>query len=504
MNLRNKTIIALLCLSLGWTANAQTNAVQKYVEQLKTTEELKDAVWGVKVAKADGSVLVEHNSNKRMLPASNLKLITTGLALNELGPDYKFTTRLAYSGSVDDGVLKGDLYLIGGGDPTIGMRDSVAFQLQKTFSEWASMLRKAGISHIDGRIIGDGRYFDGEDQNLSWQLEDSYCGDGSAMSALSFYGNLLDTRVAPGKSLGSPVQVEPLFPELPWMNWRNTCVTAAKGEGNDLYFLCTTLAPVASMSGTYALDQPAKRLTCANPFGAMTCAYYFYRYLENEGILAAEGPADIDASGNIRDFEQEAMQPARAQRSLTVIGESRSPALKDIVRETNYRSDNFYAETLLRTLALEKTGSARYDSCAVAESAALAKLGVALAGSMQIMDGSGLGRKNYVSPAFFVQFLTAMRGTAVFKDYLKSLPQPGKYGTLSTRMVSSSPEVKNRIYMKSGSLNGVRCFSGYILPSSGKDEDTIIFSVMTNNTIAETSRINFIMDKIIGLMAAEN
>ena len=368
MNLRNKTIIALLCLSLGWTANAQTNAVQKYVEQLKTTEELKDAVWGVKVAKADGSVLVEYNSNKRMLPASNLKLITTGLALNELGPDYKFTTRLAYSGSVEDGVLKGDLYIIGGGDPTIGMRDSVAFQLQKTFSEWASMLRKAGISHIDGRIIGDGRYFDGEDQNLSWQLEDSYCGDGSAMSALSFYGNLLDTRVAPGKSLGSPVQVEPLFPELPWMNWRNTCVTAAKGEGNDLYFLCTTLAPVASMSGTYALDQPAKRLTCANPFGAMTCAYYFYRYLENEGILAAEGPADIDASGNIRDFEQEAMQPARAQRSLTVIGESRSPALKDIVRETNYRSDNFYAETLLRTLALEKTGSARYDSCAVAES----------------------------------------------------------------------------------------------------------------------------------------
>ena len=67
MNLRNKTIIALLCLSLGWTANAQTNAVQKYVEQLKTTEELKDAVWGVKVAKADGSVLVEYNSNKRML-----------------------------------------------------------------------------------------------------------------------------------------------------------------------------------------------------------------------------------------------------------------------------------------------------------------------------------------------------------------------------------------------------------------------------------------------------
>ena len=121
------------------------SAAQKYVEQLKTTDELKEAVWGIKAVKAGGGSIAEYNSGIRMMPASNVKVFTTGLALNELGADYRFKTRLAYSGSIEDGVLKGDLYIVGGGDPTIGARDSVAFALQKTFSEWEKLVRAALI-----------------------------------------------------------------------------------------------------------------------------------------------------------------------------------------------------------------------------------------------------------------------------------------------------------------------------------------------------------------------
>jgi D-alanyl-D-alanine carboxypeptidase/D-alanyl-D-alanine-endopeptidase (penicillin-binding protein 4) len=124
---------------------------------------------------------------------------------------------------------------------------------------------------------------------------------------------------------------------------------------------------------------------------------------------------------------------------------------------------------------------------------------------MRFADGSGLSRKNYVSPEFLVRVLTGMARTSSYKDYLNSLPRPGrKDGTLQTRLPKVPAEVKNRIYMKSGSMNGVRCFSGYILSSDGKPENTIVFSIMTNNTVVPSSRMNFIMDRIITLLAEEN
>lgn len=500
-----RTFITLTAALYALTAFAQGTA-RDYVEQLKTTEELRESVWGIRAVKLDGTSIASYNSSTRMLPASNTKLITTGLALHELGSDYRFKTRIAHSGDIEDGVLKGDLYIIGGGDPTIGVRDSVATALQQTFTAWKKYLTDAGIRAIEGRVIGDGRFIDGEFQNLSWQIEDGYCGDGSGMTGLSFYENLQDVRVSPGKSVGSPVTVEQQYPLTPWMSWAHSCTTAPKGEGDDLYFSCTSLAPVAGMSGTYAIDQAPRRVTCANSFGAMTCAYYFYSFLEQSGILAEGGPADIDAQGRIRDFDpsSEELQDAPDAASLKVLGVYESPSLRDIARQTNHVSDNFYAETLLRVLARERTGSACYDSCTAVRSRSLAELGVKTAEKVQIMDGSGLGRKNYISPDFFVEFLTAMRGTPEYEDFLRSLPHPGGYGTLSSRMSGSPKAVKDRVRMKSGTLNGVRCFSGYILPSSGDPADTIVFSIMTNNTIVATSRINFIMDKIIRLLAQEN
>ena len=243
------------------------NAAQKYVEQLKTTDKLKEAVWGIKAVKAGGGTVAEYNSRTRMMPASNVKVFTTGLALNELGADYRFRTRLAYSGTIEDGVLKGDLYIVGGGDPTIGARDSVAFALQKTFSDWEKLIRAVGIRSIEGCIVGDGRWLDCEPQNVSWQLEDAATGDGTVMSGLGFGGGLQAFNVAPGAKEGAPVNVTPAFPETPWMEWNHTAVTGPSGSGDQLYYSCTDLAPVASMTGSLALGTASKRITCTNPFG---------------------------------------------------------------------------------------------------------------------------------------------------------------------------------------------------------------------------------------------
>jgi len=494
-----KTIAIALLLACAIYGHAQ--GTQKYVEQLRGTEELKESVWGIKAVRMDGTTIAEYNSGTRMLPASNAKLITTGLVLNEFGDSHRFSTSLRYDGVIKDGILEGDLYIVGGGDPTIGARDSISTPLVETFSAWEKLLREHGITRISGRIVGDGRFFDGETEHYSWQYEDigSYYAPGG--SALSFYENAQDFTITP-TAVGEPAGVRLTYPETPWISFRNTAVTSKAGSGDNLFYVTTDLAPVGEMRGDVGADRRPFRLSGSNKFGEMTCAYYFYKYLEGKGIIADEGPADIDALGMLRNFSDDEDLPAAAVAdSLKTLGSSMSPTVGEIVKKTNHESDNFYAEALLRQLSKAKTGSACYDSCEVAENAALKALG--LGEGVQLVDGSGLSRKDYISPDFLVDFLKKMHGTKTFDSFLASLPQPGK-GTLSTRMLSYPAADKSRIYMKSGSMNGVRCFSGYILSPDGKDEGMIVFSIMTNNTIVSSSRINFIMDKLMGLMALEN
>lgn len=491
-------VFCTLFLSSVFPLAAQTKA-QLYVEQLKTCEELSQAAWGVSARRLDGKVIAEYAPDLRLLPASNVKLLSTGLALRELGGDYRFSTTLAYSGVIEDGTLRGDLYIVGGGDPTIGARDSVAYPLLTTFCAWEKLVRDAGITRIEGRVVGDGRYYDGVQEHPSWEYEDIGTDYGAAPSALSFYENIQEFEIVPGAAAGDSLSVRTAFPETPWMELRVTALSGQQESANTLVYFNTDLAPVGEIRGSLASRRRPYRLSGSNRFGALTCAYYFFRYLEAGGIRITGGPADIDRSGRLRNFtgETAAAAPTGELRS---IGVSLSPALKDIARKTNFESDNFYAETLLRALSLKRTGSSCYDSCAVAENAALKALGLG-SETVQIADGSGLSRKNYISASFFTDYLAAVRS----EDFLYTLPAPG-YGTLSSRMRTADASVRGRVLMKSGSMGGVRAFSGYILPSdpSRADTDTIVFSIIANNTIVDVTRINFIMDKVIALLSEEN
>ena len=148
------------------------------------------AVVSICVTTGCGEPLASHNPSTMLVPASNMKLITTGAAIHTLGKDYRFKTGLGYKGKIHDGTLKGNLYVLGGGDPTLGSKDSIATPLELTFSQWKSLLDKNGIRKIDGHIIGDGRYFDGMAEEETWLWNDigTYFGTGS--SALMFYENM--------------------------------------------------------------------------------------------------------------------------------------------------------------------------------------------------------------------------------------------------------------------------------------------------------------------------
>lgn len=494
---RRAASLAMLLLS-ALTAFGQGKA-QKYVEKAAREEPLLSGVFAALAVKANGDTVVCFNHRQKCLPASNTKLITTGVALLTLGPDYEYETSIAYSGSIEEGVLNGDLYIVGSGDPTLFSRDSIATPDEKLLSLWAGMVSEAGINRIDGLVIGDGRYFDGPIENSSWSYDDLGTYYGTGGDGLCFYLNAQDISVAAGAAVGDPVKISVSYPSTPWMNWSQTCVTSKAGTGDELYLFNTDLAPVAQMRGTFAIDRKPKTEHCSNKFGALTCAYYFDNYLNAKGINS-EGYADIDHEGRIRkDF----VSGEAASSLLTPIGSTFSPSLKRIAYVTNRRSDNFYAETLMRTVVKETKGTASYDSCAVAYGDVFKSLGLDTRG-IHIVDGSGLSRKNWISPDFFVSFLGAMLQSPLAEDYLDVLGSPVD-GAYPTMLANEPYEVKCRVRMKSGTVAGTRCFSGYILPSDGKAEDeTIRFSILINNCPVPSSVLSGIISRTITLAAQEN
>ncbi|MBQ9476865.1 MAG: D-alanyl-D-alanine carboxypeptidase/D-alanyl-D-alanine-endopeptidase [Bacteroidales bacterium] len=498
-----RKLILLLALLLSLAASAQPrSAVRTRLDSIAALEPLRSSVLGVLAVRMNGDTLADLASTTRLVPASNVKLLTTGLALHVLGPDFRYETRLCSRGDMLDGVLHGDLYIVGTGDPTLAAGYAENIPADSLFADWKRILERAGVREITGRIIGDDRWFDGEAMNGDWSLEDLGAYYGSSPTGLNFFENIQTVSVAPADTLGLPVLAEAVYPPAPWLNLQVRAKTWRKGTGDGLSYFNTPLSPYAELRGTYAIDNRPKTLECSNRFAAYSCAQLFHDFLNENGLAVRGGYADLDAAEMIRtDLEfTERLEAAAPVSSLTILGSTWSDRLSRIVTRANHDSDNFYAETLLRTLGKQIRGSASFDSCYVALDDAFATLGIRSAGQVQLRDGSGLSRKDFVSPAFFVEFLRRMMAAPEGDLFLHSLPQPGK-GTLQLRMQKAPRSTKDRIYMKSGSMNGVRCFSGYILSPSGRPEETVVFSILVNNISRGASTALSLIDSMILTLA---
>ena len=474
--------------------------LQQRVDQAVSREPLKGAVVGVMVQDMSGRVIARREADRRMVPASNMKLVTTGTALHALGTGYRFETGIGYTGEVGaDGTLHGDVYIVGGGDPTIGVSDTVAVKPDALFWRWKSILKQAGISRIDGRIVGDGRAYEGHLENTSWGYDDTGTYYGAGCNALGFYENAVDYAVSAGAE-GEPVKVVQRYPDTPWIHFGNLTATGPKGTGNSLYLYTTDLAPYAEMRGTFAVDRKPKVEHFANKYGALTCAYYFWQNLRATGWDISGGYADIDRGGWLRgpDFV-----PAEKAGKPRIAGTSLSPVLSKIARETNVRSENFYAEAMFRQMGERASGIAVYDSCRVAVYEVLDGL-FALSGlpggtvsGLRLEDGSGLSRLNALSPAFMTAFLRAMSRSKAFDAFLTSLPLPGE-GTLAGVLPKLPDAQKARLRFKSGSMDGVLCYSGYVLDENGVPQ--YVFSLMVNGATVKTAVLRDTLGALIEAM----
>ena len=460
------------------------NRVQNYIDQkMKTDSLFINSVTGILAVDESGREIASWNPDMPLLTASTMKTITTGLGYEILGPDFRFTTRVAYDGRIEGDVLYGNLYIVGGADPTLGSRDSIAFSIDSIFNIWAEAVKKCGIRRIAGRIVGDDRIFDEENIPASWSYGNIGYDYGSGTSGLSFCENLSYFEIEAGEAEGDPVRITPVGPYSPFMTYINEVTTGKKGSGDDTEYYASSITPVGKFVGTYGIDMKSRTLAQSNKFGPATCASEFAAFLRKSGI-GCKGIADI------RQMEADYLAPA--WKDLVYIAETYSPELRHIVKVTNTISNNFFAETIFKMagkkLVEEETGKEctgiSYWRARRAVKEYLRSMGVSIYGYTQD-DGSGLSRQNYVSPRFFTRFYSMMAGSRDFREYLSGFPGPGRPGTLQNVLRNADPKLKATIYAKSGSLSSVRCYAGYV----DSDRGLIRFAILVNNYDCPTSRI---------------
>ena len=479
-----RKILFTVLMVFGFVAYgfAQGGAQSYINKHMKTDPNFRNAVIAICAVDEKGNVIAQWNPEMPLLTASTMKTISTGAGLHALGKDFKYKTQVAYTGEIKDGVLHGDVVIIGGGDPTLGSSDTLAYSIDSIFGVWAQGLKAAGIQRVEGNVVVDDSYFVREQMPDSWSWGNFGASYGAAASGLSFHENCQQFKLIPGKNVGDKVRVQAIYPQVPGLEIVNDMTTGEKGTGNRSAYYVQDMKCASQYLGTLAVDRGTVYETNSNRFPHLSCGFHFREYLVKNGIDCL--PEIIDAV------------EVKCTAERKVIAETYSPELWEIVNVTNRVSQNMFAETILKTIGKELTGVGSYDSSFVALERVLVEMGVNTTGFTQ-EDGSGLSRQNYVSPKFFCNYYGKMQESGIFAEFFGSLPMPGGPGTLRSVLKNEDQKIKDRIHAKSGSLANVKCYAGYVQGS--KKYGLVRFAILTNNYAASTSQMQ---PKIEGFMKA--
>lgn len=463
-------------------ASASTlDALRARVSDILADPAVAAGTWGVAVRSLKShEPLVEINAHRLLTPASTLKILTLAVTADQLGWDYTFETRVAMTGSVKDGVLDGDLVVLGSGDPSFDDWDGAATAV---FGAWAARLKELGITMVGGRIIGNDDVFTDEGYGSGWMWDDMAEDYSAPASGLQFNEGTAQILVTPAAT-GEPavLSLTPSHTRFPMIN-RTT--TVAAGGATRLAHKALPLTPGAIVSGTIAADaaKQVRNVAIGNP------TLYFANALRS--ALIANG---IDVLGGAVDADDLVDVPVVDASSVAL--SHRSPALSSLADTLMKLSQNLYAETFLRTIGRLKGAGGDAESGIDVLKKVLASWGAPV-NELVLADGSGLSRYNLVSPALVVSVLEHVHGDDRLRGpFVASLPVAGKAGTLANRMKGTVAE--GRVQAKTGSFTNARSIAGFV---DSADGEPLAFDIMTNNYAAPTSQIDRVSDAIVAALA---
>lgn len=453
------------------------------IHKYKSSKLLKHAEWSVYAEYVKSRrVIVSYHSLESLAPASNLKLFTTSTALNLLGDNYRFKTRLYYSGNIsNNGVLTGNIYIEGSGDPTLGSNVVAgSLPLDSLMETWTQAVKKISIKKINGGIIADATLFDNQRVPDYWIWEDigNYYGAGS--SALTINDNLYYLYFHPSAIPGKPAEVISMQPEIPGLKFINHMKTGTEDSGDNGYIYCAPNQFTATLRGTVPAGKQEFSIKGSIPDPPLFAAQYFKKYLLNNKIIIT-GNASVLA------------KPVKYDESK-LITTTFSPPLKDIVYMTNKKSINLYAEQLLKTIAAKEKGTGSEEAGIEVIKSYFDSVGIPT-GGMQIYDGCGLSRTDMITTHMMVKLLIYMTGQKAFNAFYNSLAVAGRAndpGYFSN--FGKGTLLENNARIKSGLITGVRSFSGYLKNRRGS---LIAYSMIANNFSGTSGQIDEIHKQIL-------
>ncbi len=494
--------VLLLVLSAGpihaqapYSETAATEQLTQTIADTIGTDTFDGALWGIHIVNLhSGTVLYSKNADHNFVPASNVKLLTSAAALEQLSPDYRYRTTVYADGPVENGTLKGNLIVRGSGDPTIG-----GYRQRKdpteVFRRWADSLRAQGITHVAGNIVGDDRRFDDTPLGQGWSWSDITYAYAAEIGGLVFNENTVDLRVR-GRRTGEPARVtwEPFETDYVEVVNRSHTVPFRKEEDEEYQRLMgTNTIHVQTRVHPNGLEKES--ITISKP--TLYFTHVLRQVLLREGISVGGRPVDLDETG---------LAPAYDAPTVQRVASYTSSPLSQVIRTLNHESRNLYAEQLLRTLAVEvppdtdedlEPGSSPLGIKAVRKTLDRAEIDTS---RVQLVDGSGLSRQNLVRPRSLVRLLQYMwlhTDARVSSAFFDSLPKGGEEGTLEYRFQGSTPAHAN-VRAKTGTLSNTSSLSGYVT----SEEDTPIgFSIFCNHHLAEGDQARSAQDFIINALA---
>jgi len=442
---------------------ASNTQLQHDLGGILTRDTLAHGTWSVVVkSMTSGATLYSTNAQRLLMPASTMKMVTLATAAEHLGWNFTYETRLSAIGSIENGVLRGDLVVTGSGDPSIGTADQSADHL---FDEWSAQLRRLGIRAIDGRLVGDDRAFERETLGFGWSWDDLAIDYAAGVSALQFNENAVRVTIAHGAAAGdsAAMTVDPPTSELTVVNHVTTGKT---GSPRALDARRLPGAQRLEISGSIATDSDPAVLNVSvdNP------TRFFVSALRR-GLIAR----GIDARGDAVDVHELSTPPAIGDGRL--VATHQSPPLSTLAIRLMKASQNQYAETLLKTIGRNADGAPASASAGSAEVRnTFTRWNIDPNGLVQ-RDGSGLSRYDYLNADTLVSVLDRVYHDAtLYQPFRASLPVAGVDGTLARRFKDTRAE--GRVHAKTGSMSNVRTLAGYVDTEGG---DVLAFAILANN-----------------------
>jgi D-alanyl-D-alanine carboxypeptidase/D-alanyl-D-alanine-endopeptidase (penicillin-binding protein 4) len=441
---------------------------------LTTHPNTKDANMGVLICDYhSGDTIEAYRANSVIPPASTMKLLTTATAVELWGGDYRIETPITYSGYIQDGVLHGNLYIEGRGDPTFGSR---YVGNQSFLYQWAREVKRAGIQSITGSVVADVSYFDGDALNPAWLWEDAGNYYAPGIFALSYLDNTMNIVLRSGP-IGSIAEVINTTPHVPEIEYEN-------------HIRCTHI----SYDGAFVHGMPYNNhryLVGSVPSNRQT--FGVKGDLPNPSlILARDFTAVLKSSGvNITQpatYLTEKPMNAPARKLLFT---HKSEPLAELIRHTNHESDNLYAEMLFRLF-----GAKYAVPCTIHNSSDFIReywknRGVSFR-SGKILDGCGLAPQDAISASMYVQLLRYMYGSKNKDVFVASLPCSGESGTLSSFLRGT--ELHGKVCAKSGTIGGTKNYAGYIFLPDGR---VWVFAVMVNSANCKSRKIQSVIEQYL-------